>query len=233
MHYFFTDITLICCVFLCNMDDDKSSRFVELLVKSIQSFCDVNVFFTSSVQIIGHIHLSIDSGKNVDYVLTEEISKTVNRPGVIYSSSSYHSKPTGQIQQYIEKCHGESLSRNSKKELFVTRIDDKEDTFFNLENNLKISSNSQSENIFIPIASNDFTLPTLFAESCPQNIVETDNVDINAEQLITYQSLSSCVDLVDIKQNTEVNYVCNSKSPNTVITSPLATNIGWYRIINM
>ena len=74
------------------MDQETSVRFVSQLVKSIQSLCNGYVDFASSIEVIGHIHLYIDHSKRLDYVLTEEVSKSVSEGSTVFESHSYHSQ---------------------------------------------------------------------------------------------------------------------------------------------
>ncbi|XP_076464295.1 uncharacterized protein LOC143296310 isoform X2 [Babylonia areolata] len=75
------------------MDDDKASRFISSLVKSIQALCNGFVEFSNSIEVVGHIHLNIDRNLKLDYVLTEEVSKSVSEGSTVFSSHSYHSQP--------------------------------------------------------------------------------------------------------------------------------------------
>ena len=75
------------------MDEDTASRFVSSLVKSIQALCNGYIDFSSSIEVIGHIHLNIDRNKKLDYVLTEEVSKSMSEGSTMFASHSYHSHP--------------------------------------------------------------------------------------------------------------------------------------------
>ncbi|KAL8615721.1 hypothetical protein ACOMHN_007474 [Nucella lapillus] len=74
------------------MDEDKASRFISSLVKSIQALCNGFVDFSTSIEVVGHIHLNIDRNVKLDYVLTEEVSKSVSEGSTVFSSHSYHSQ---------------------------------------------------------------------------------------------------------------------------------------------
>ncbi|XP_025094381.1 uncharacterized protein LOC112564035 isoform X23 [Pomacea canaliculata] len=75
------------------MDSDTASRFVSSLVKSIQALCNGYIDFSTSIEVVGHIHLRIDHNHKFNYVLSEEVSKSVNEGSTIFSSHSYHSLP--------------------------------------------------------------------------------------------------------------------------------------------
>ena len=59
------------------MDEDTATRFVSSLVKSIQALCNEYIDFSTSIEVVGHIHLNIDRNVKFDYVLTEEVSKSL------------------------------------------------------------------------------------------------------------------------------------------------------------
>ena len=75
------------------MDEDKATRFVSSLVKSIQALCNGYIDFSTSIEVIGHIHLNIDRCVKLDYVLTEEVSKSISEGATVFASHSYHSQP--------------------------------------------------------------------------------------------------------------------------------------------
>lgn len=105
------------------MDEDTASRFVSSLVKSIQALCNGYIDFTSSIEVIGHIHLNIDRTAKFNYVLTEEVSKSVSEGATLFASHSYHSQPPPSITN-TSKHSADSPRHNRRKSRQVPRVDD-------------------------------------------------------------------------------------------------------------
>jgi len=74
------------------MDFDSSSKFISSLAKFLQSLCNGYVEFDSGVHVIGHLYLSVDTGKTIDYVLNEKVCKT-DENSVTFISNSFHAEP--------------------------------------------------------------------------------------------------------------------------------------------
>eukprot|EP00916_Digyalum_oweni_P006193 GHVL01010693.1.p1 GENE.GHVL01010693.1~~GHVL01010693.1.p1 ORF type:complete len:394 (+),score=46.22 GHVL01010693.1:227-1408(+) len=94
------------------MDEDTATRFVSSLVKSIQALCNGYIDFSSSIEVVGHIHLNIDRNKKLDYVLTEEVSKSVSEGATVFASHSYHSHPPPSASS---KTSGDASNQNRRK----------------------------------------------------------------------------------------------------------------------
>lgn len=103
------------------MDEDTATRFVSSLVKSIQALCNGYINFTSSIEVIGHIHLNIDRNVKFNYVLTEEVSKSVSEGATLFASHSYHSHPPPSV---ATKQSSDTPRPNRRKSHQVPRIDD-------------------------------------------------------------------------------------------------------------
>ncbi|XP_005094852.1 transcription factor btd isoform X1 [Aplysia californica] len=74
------------------MDYDSSTKFISSLAKFLQSLCNGYVEFDNGVQVIGHLYLSVDTGKTIDYVLNEKVCKT-DENSVTFISNSFHAQP--------------------------------------------------------------------------------------------------------------------------------------------
>lgn len=74
------------------MDYDSSSKFITSLAKFLQSLCNGYVEFDNGVEVIGHIYLSVDTGKKIDYILNEKVCKT-DQNSVTFISNSFHAQP--------------------------------------------------------------------------------------------------------------------------------------------
>lgn len=74
------------------MDYDSSSKFISSLAKFLQSLCNGYVEFDTGVQVIGHLYLSVDTGKTIDYILNEKVCKT-DENSVTFISNSFHAQP--------------------------------------------------------------------------------------------------------------------------------------------
>ncbi|XP_055895456.1 uncharacterized protein LOC106064207 isoform X15 [Biomphalaria glabrata] len=88
------------------MDYDSSTKFISSLAKFLQSLCNGYVEFDSGVQVIGHLYLSVDTGKTIDYILNEKVCKT-DENSVTFISNSFHAQPAerpkAQGKKIIEK----------------------------------------------------------------------------------------------------------------------------------
>ena len=74
------------------MDYDSSIHFLSSLAKFLQSLCNGYIQFDNGVQINGHLYLSIDTNKTVDYVLNEKVFKN-NEECVTFTSDSFYAQP--------------------------------------------------------------------------------------------------------------------------------------------
>lgn len=74
------------------MDFESSSKFISSLAKFLQSLCNGYVEFNTGVEVIGHIYLSVDTGKKIDYILNEKVCKT-DENSVTFISNSFHAQP--------------------------------------------------------------------------------------------------------------------------------------------
>ncbi|XP_070210786.1 uncharacterized protein [Littorina saxatilis] len=76
------------------MDPESSTKFIGSLTKFLQSLCNGYVEFEDGVELIGHIYLSVDTGKRgrkIDYILNEKVCKSDN--SVTFISNSFHAQP--------------------------------------------------------------------------------------------------------------------------------------------
>ena len=85
------------------MDFDSSAKFVASLAKFLQSLCNGYVDFDKGVEVIGHIHINVDSdlGKKVDYVLNERVCKNDN--SITFISNSFPAQPAEKPQPPSKK----------------------------------------------------------------------------------------------------------------------------------
>ena len=107
------------------MNEECAAQFVSCLAKSIQALCSGYVTFSSSIEVIGHIHLNVDKNVRLDYILTEEVSKNVHEDETFFSSHSYLSKPPLQ-----NASHGAAKSpgHSRRKSLLVPRVDETDES---------------------------------------------------------------------------------------------------------
>ncbi|RUS74168.1 hypothetical protein EGW08_018083, partial [Elysia chlorotica] len=93
----------VCFKTLATMDFDSSSKFVASLAKFLQSLCNGYVDFDKGVEVIGHIHINVDSdlGKKVDYVLNERVCKNDN--SITFISNSFPAQPAEKPQPPSKK----------------------------------------------------------------------------------------------------------------------------------
>lgn len=97
------------------MDYDSSSKFISSLAKFLQSLCNGYVEFDSGVQVIGHLYLSVDTGKTIDYILNEKVCKT-DENSVTFISNSFHAQPAEKPRPLCKRTAKESDKAESKVE---------------------------------------------------------------------------------------------------------------------
>ncbi|XP_076460639.1 uncharacterized protein LOC143293558 isoform X5 [Babylonia areolata] len=69
-----------------------ADKFLDALIKSVQSLCHGYLEFQNGIEIVGFINLSVDKGNSVDCVLKEKVCKTAEN-ATSFISNSYHAKP--------------------------------------------------------------------------------------------------------------------------------------------
>ncbi|ESO90342.1 hypothetical protein LOTGIDRAFT_233838 [Lottia gigantea] len=74
------------------MDVGEANKFINALVKNLQVLCHGHVNFNSSIQVIGHLYLNVDSDTNIDYIVNEKVCKS-DLSSTVFVSKSYHSEP--------------------------------------------------------------------------------------------------------------------------------------------
>ena len=125
------------------MDEETANRFVSSLVKSIQALCNGYIEFSSSIEVIGHIHLNIDRNVKFNYVLTEEVSKSVSEGATVFASHSYHSQPPPSVSS---KTANDASNRNRRK-AHVTQNNDTDPLgITSLPSEVPNTSKSKSDN---------------------------------------------------------------------------------------
>lgn len=96
------------------MDEDSSSKFIGSLTKFLQSLCNGYVEFQSGVELAGHIYLSVDTGKKIDYILHEKVCKN-DENSVTFISNSFHAQPIEKAKSAVN--HQRSDSSPKPKDL--------------------------------------------------------------------------------------------------------------------
>jgi len=114
----FTFGTLVPIIQETKMDYDSSSKFISSLAKFLQSLCNGYVEFDNGVQVIGHIYLSVDTGKTIDYVLNEKVCKT-DENSVTFISNSFHAQPAEKPkpEAVVQKKDSEQSDNSSSEQL--------------------------------------------------------------------------------------------------------------------
>ncbi|ESO96821.1 hypothetical protein LOTGIDRAFT_231656, partial [Lottia gigantea] len=72
-------------------DVDWTNVFINTIVKNIQTVCNGIIPFSQNIEVIGHLHLSIDSDKKLNYIVNEKCSKQDTFVNSI--SESFHAEP--------------------------------------------------------------------------------------------------------------------------------------------
>ena len=73
------------------LGDDSAAKFINALIKSVQTLCHGYLDFNEGIQIIGHINLSVDEGTQLDYILKEKVCKGAEN-STLFVSNSFHAE---------------------------------------------------------------------------------------------------------------------------------------------
>ena len=85
--------------------DEAATKFINALIKSVQTLCHGYLEFSSGIEIIGHINLMVDKGTSLDYILKEKVCKNAEN-STLFISNSFHAEP---------KCEQEVSGKNSQQ----------------------------------------------------------------------------------------------------------------------
>ncbi|ESO87870.1 hypothetical protein LOTGIDRAFT_234871 [Lottia gigantea] len=97
------------------MDTEEANKFINSLVKNLQVLCHGHVSFDSSIQVIGHLYLNVDSQTNIDYIVNEKVCKSDNS-STMFVSKSYHSEPQKKEKKNTEKNQTRERRSSSQSE---------------------------------------------------------------------------------------------------------------------
>ena len=84
--------------------DEAAAKFINALIKSVQTLCHGYLEFHSGIEIIGHINLMVDKGTSLDYILKEKVCKNAEN-STLFISNSFHAEP---------KCEQEVPGKNTQ-----------------------------------------------------------------------------------------------------------------------
>lgn len=91
------------------LDDESAAKFINALIKSVQTLCHGYLDFHSGIEIIGHINLSVDKGCSLHYILEEKVCKNEENSTLFISNSFYaqnqksDSKAKGKDSQGVQE----------------------------------------------------------------------------------------------------------------------------------
>ena len=162
------------------MDEDTANRFVNSLVKSIQALCNGYIDFSSSIEVIGHIHLNIDRNVKFNYVLTEEVSKSISEGATVFASHSYNSQPPPSASSN-SKTAGDGSNRNRRKSHLVSQNNETADPLAisplrsEVPNTSKSKSDNQSHGASRVVESSDSSQSGTFSVSQDADSVKQEN----------------------------------------------------------
>ncbi|XP_076465001.1 uncharacterized protein LOC143296877 isoform X4 [Babylonia areolata] len=96
------------------LGDESAAKFINALIKSVQTLCHGYLDFQNGVEIIGHINLSVDKGNSLDYILKEKVCKNAEN-STLFISNSFHAEPKPE-QEVSGKTSqsGNQLTQNSE-----------------------------------------------------------------------------------------------------------------------
>ena len=95
------------------LGEEAASKFINALIKSVQTLCHGYLEFHNGVQIIGHINLNVDEGTSLDYILKEKVCKDSDN-STLFISNSFHAEPKAVHEQVHEKTSSfeQTISQN-------------------------------------------------------------------------------------------------------------------------
>ncbi|KAK7481242.1 hypothetical protein BaRGS_00027502 [Batillaria attramentaria] len=74
------------------IDEEAASKFINALIKSVQTLCHGYLDFDTGIEIIGHINLSVDKIGSLDYILKEKVCRN-DENSTLFISNSFHAHP--------------------------------------------------------------------------------------------------------------------------------------------
>ncbi|XP_050398002.2 uncharacterized protein LOC126815931 isoform X2 [Patella vulgata] len=125
------------------MDPEEANKFINALVKNLQVLCHGHVNFNTSIQVIGHLYLNVDSDTNIDYIVNEKVCKN-DTSSTVFVSKSYHSEPKGSAKPESDINKEQIGQKSPQKNLNQTPVIS--DKFKNQQRNL-LQSPSHASNI--------------------------------------------------------------------------------------
>ncbi|XP_025093321.1 zinc finger E-box-binding homeobox 2-like isoform X36 [Pomacea canaliculata] len=147
------------------MDEESASKFINALIKSVQTLCHGYVDFNNGVEIIGYINLSVDKGSSFDYVLKEKVCKNEEN-STLFISNSFHAQPkpdkpvkakNGQVETHIsQRRHSVDTSESNQLSSAISSIStvlsgshsqEKSRSIFSAKDSPASSSSSSSHHI--------------------------------------------------------------------------------------
>ncbi|KAL8567903.1 hypothetical protein ACOMHN_059025 [Nucella lapillus] len=96
------------------LGDESAAKFINALIKSVQTLCHGYLDFQNGIEIIGHINLSVDKGSSLDYILKEKVCKNAEN-STLFISNSFHAEPKPDQEVSGKTSHpGNQVSQNSE-----------------------------------------------------------------------------------------------------------------------
>ena len=73
------------------LEEESAAKFINALIKSVQTLCHGYLDFNNGIEIIGHINLSVDKGSSLHYILEEKVCKNEEN-STLFISNSFHAQ---------------------------------------------------------------------------------------------------------------------------------------------
>ncbi|XP_076469009.1 uncharacterized protein LOC143299566 isoform X5 [Babylonia areolata] len=73
------------------LDEDSAAKFINALIKSLQTLCHGYLNFDNGIEIVGHINLNVDKGSSMHYILEEKVCKNEEN-STLFISNSFHAQ---------------------------------------------------------------------------------------------------------------------------------------------
>lgn len=73
------------------LDEESATKFINALIKSVQTLCHGYLDFHNGIEIIGHINLNVDKGSSLHYILEEKVCKNEEN-STLFISNSFHAQ---------------------------------------------------------------------------------------------------------------------------------------------
>ncbi|XP_070211162.1 uncharacterized protein [Littorina saxatilis] len=96
------------------MGEEAAAKFINALIKSVQTLCHGYLDFQTGIEIIGHINLSVDKENSLDYILKEKVCKNAEN-STLFISHSFHAEPKSEQEVPVKNAQAGNQNVQSRQ----------------------------------------------------------------------------------------------------------------------